>query len=162
MKRFFLSFSLVFLVFLLLPITTTLAQQSSTEIPYQLCGVCPPELETIYQTKGEQCATDFDTFKANPKTSHFWVEDPEITAQGKANDRARQFIYWVMTNSAIDNHPVLYQIWGTTRNLAYFLTILTAALLGLGIIIGQRTNFDTGVKLWPAVTRILMSLLLRH
>jgi len=159
MKRFFLSFSLVFLVFLLLPITTTLAQQSSTEIPYQLCGVCPPELETIYQTKGEQCATDFDTFKANPKTSHFWVEDPEITAQGKANDRARQFIYWVMTNSAIDNHPVLYQIWGTTRNLAYFLTILTAALLGLGIIIGQRTNFDTGVKLWPAVTRILMSLL---
>jgi len=158
MKRFFLSFFLVFLVLASL-LKTTVSAQSTTEIPYQSCGGCPTELNAVYQSKGEQCVSDFDTFKTNPTTSHFWVEDPEITAQGKANDRARQFIYWVMNNSAIDNHPVLYQIWGTARNLAYFLTILTAALLGLGIIISQRTSFDTGVKLWPAVTRILLSLL---
>ncbi|MFH0979507.1 MAG: hypothetical protein V1803_01005, partial [Candidatus Roizmanbacteria bacterium] len=53
----------------------------------------------------------------------------------------------------------LLKVWSTARNLSYFFVILTAALLGLGIIIGQRTNFDTGVKVWPSVIKILTSIL---
>ena len=122
---------------------------------------CSSELDQIYQQqgKGEECTTDYTKFKSDQAKYHFWIEDPEITAQGKSNDRARQFIYWVTTHAAINNHPVLTKVWATARNLSYFFVILTAALLGLGIIIGQRTNFETGIKLWPAITKILLSIL---
>ena len=122
---------------------------------------CPQELVQIYQQrgKGEKCTTNYQEFQSNPGVNHYWVEDEEVTTQGNSNDRARQFIYWVMTHPSIDNHPVLIKIWSTARNLSYFFVILTAALLGLGIIIGQRTNFDTGVKVWPSVMKILTSIL---
>lgn len=170
MKKVSLLFIIVFFTLIFLVADSTLAQappaQSLTEIPPQLCG-CPNELDQIYQEKatGETCIKSnnptaaFQEFNADPKTKHLWIEDPEVTAQGKSNDRARQFIYWVTTHAAIDNHPVLTKVWSTARNLSYFLVILTAALLGLGIIIGQRTNFETGIKLWPAITKILSAIL---
>jgi len=170
MKKVLLLFIIVFFTFIFLVVNSTLAQtpltQSLTEITPQICG-CPNELNQIYQEKGsgETCVNNsdptaaFQEFNADPKTKHLWIEDSEVTAQGKANDRARQFIYWVTTHAAIDNHPVLTKIWGTARNLSYFFVILTAALLGLGIIIGQRTNFETGIKLWPAITKILSAIL---
>ena len=43
----------------------------------------------------ETCATSFDDFKTDPIGKHYWVEDPAITAQGQADERARQFMYWV-------------------------------------------------------------------
>ena len=147
------------------------AQQPLTPVPAEtsplLCpdkdgqrGVCSSELDQIYQQqgKGEECTTKYDVYKSDPAKYHLWIEDPEITIQGKSNDRARQFIYWVTTHSAIETHPVLTKVWATARNLSYFLVILTAALLGLGIIIGQRTNFETNIKLWPAITKILLSI----
>lgn len=142
------------------PVVAQAAEADPYAVTPPLCG-CPPDLNKIYEAKGggEKCVTDVATFKANPTTNHLWVEDPKVTAQGKANDRARQFIYWVMTHSSIDNHPTLFKIWGTTRNIAYFFTILSAALFGLAIIIGQRTNFATGVKVWPSVTKVLLGLL---
>ena len=159
---------IIFFTFIFLAVSSASAitLPASFETPPQLCG-CSPELNQIYQDKdtGETCVSSrdvtaaFQEFNADPKTKHLWIEDPEVTAQGKSNDRARQFIYWVTTHAAIDNHPVLTKIWGTTRNLSYFLVILTAALLGLGIIIGQRTNFETGIKLWPAITKILTAIL---
>jgi len=157
---FYCSFLFIFSFFIgrnqVIAQTTTLLDESTLPV----CG-CPVELNKIYEDAGgkEKCVTDYATFKSDPTTNHLWIEDETVTAQGKANDRARQFIYWVMTHNAIDNHPVLTSIWGTARNLAYLFTILSAALLGLAIIIGQRTNFNTGVKVWPAVTKILTSLL---
>ncbi|MCS6956739.1 MAG: hypothetical protein NZM02_02750, partial [Patescibacteria group bacterium] len=82
----------------------------------------------------------------------------QVTIEGRAKERARQFIFWVMTHPSIDNHPTLIKVWSSARNLSYFLTILVAALLGLGIIIGQKTNFDTGIKIWPSIIKILTSL----
>ena len=169
MKKSLSLFIIVFFTFLFLVVNSVSAQAPSSfpiQIAPQLCG-CPKELNKIYEDKGtgETCintrdsAAAFQEFNQNPRTKHLWIEDQEITAQGKANDRARQFIYWVVTRSAIDNHPVLIKVWGTARNLSYFLVILTAALLGLGIIIGQRTNFETGIKLWPAITKILSAIL---
>ncbi|PJC32633.1 hypothetical protein CO049_02400 [Candidatus Roizmanbacteria bacterium CG_4_9_14_0_2_um_filter_36_12] len=122
---------------------------------------CPPELDQIYQqiNTGEKCTTNYEEFKTDPKLFHYWTDDEEVTMQGRAKERARQFIDWVMNHSSIDNHPVLLKVWSTARNVSYFFVILTAALLGLGIIIGQRTNFDTGVKVWPSVIKILTSIL---
>lgn len=162
---------IIFIIFIKIITTGVLAQTPPTkpstlyEVPPQLCG-CPGELDRIYQEKGDgqECVssgdvtTAFQEFNSDPKTKHLWVEDADVTAQGKSNDRARQFIYWVVTHPAIDNHPVLTRVWSTARNLSYFLVIFTAALLGLGIIIGQRTNFETGIKLWPAITKILSSI----
>ncbi len=174
MKKILLSLSIVLLISFFTGVNSSFAQQPLTPVPAEtsplLCpgedgqrGVCSSELDQIYQQqgKGEECVAGLDAyakFKTDPAKYHLWIEDPEITTQGKSNDRARQFIYWVTTHSAIDTHPVLTKVWATARNLSYFLVILTAALLGLGIIIGQRTNFETGIKLWPAVTKILLSI----
>ncbi|VVA43259.1 conserved membrane hypothetical protein [Candidatus Roizmanbacteria bacterium] len=169
MRKFLSLFVIVFFTLLFFPINPVSAQtlpQTPFQIAPQLCG-CPSELNNIYKEKatGETCINTRDStaafteFNQNPRTKHLWIEDSEVTAQGKSNDRARQFIYWVVTHSAIDNHPVLIKVWSTARNMSYFFVILTAALLGLGIIVGQRTNFETGIKLWPAITKILMSIL---
>jgi len=164
MKRWLASIILLFITVLFIRTGSVIAQTATTTDPLSItppiCG-CPTDINNIYTEKnnGEKCVTDFATFQAAPATNHLWIEDENVTAQGKANDRARQFIFWVMTHSSIDNHPVLYKIWGTVRNLAYFFTILSAALLGLGIIVGQRTNFSTGIKVWPAFTKILIALL---
>jgi len=159
--------------FLLANLSSVLAEEQPTPTPAETAPLgCPDkngqrgnacylELNQIYQDQdnGEKCTVDYAEFKSDPAKYHFWVEDSEITAQGKSNDRARQFIYWVTTHAAINNHPVLTKVWGISRNLSYFFVILTAALLGLGIIIGQRTNFETGIKLWPAITKILLAIL---
>ena len=157
---------IIFITFIKIITTGVFAQVPTAsplvESPPLACpkGACVAELDEIYnqQGKGEQCTPSYETFKSDQAKYHYWIEDPEITTQGKSNDRARQFIYWVTTHSAIDNHPVLKRIWETARNLSFFFVILTAALLGLGIIIGQKTNFETGIKLWPAVTKILTSI----
>src|SRR3989339_772725 len=165
MKKVLLSVIIVFLISLFIGVGSSFAQNTTTipalvDMSPPICG-CPIEINKIYEEKGagERCVTDYNAFKSRPTTNHLWIEDSEVTAQGKANDRARQFIYWVTTHSAIDNHPVLTKIWSTARNMSYLLVILTSALLGLGIIIGQRTNFETGIKLWPAITKILTAIL---
>jgi len=121
---------------------------------------CPPELNQIYSQKstGEKCTTNYEEYKSNPALYHFWTDDLQVTIEGRAKERARQFIFWVMNHPSIDNHPVLTKVWSSARNVSYFLTILVAALLGLGIIIGQKTNYETNIKIWPSVMKIFLSL----
>ncbi len=159
MKKWLMVLAIFFVVVFLWPLVIS-AQETPLPVAPK-AYVCPPEFDQIYQQKGkgEKCTSDYEEFKKNPSLYHFWTDDQEVTVQGRAKERARQFIYWVMTHSSIDNHPVLIKIWTTARNLSYFFVILTAALLGLGIIIGQRTNFDTGVKVWPSVMKILTAIL---
>jgi len=107
----------------------------------------------------ETCATDYADFLTNPMTKHYFVEDPEITSQGKADERARQFISWVINRTAIDDHRILKEIWGVSRNVAFFLVLIVAAILGLGIIISRKTNFQTSIQVWPALKKIALSLL---
>ena len=169
MKKALLTLALFLLAGFFIGNNFVLAQETvPLEQPYLLCsdengtrGVCLPELSAIYEQQGgkEKCVYSYEEFKKNPANNHLWVEDENVIAQGQANERARQFISWIMSHSAIDNHPVLYQIWGTTRNTAFFFTILSAALFGLAIIIGQRTSFATDVKVWPSITKILLGLL---
>lgn len=158
MKKSLLIFIFIFFFFGLFH--QVLAQNSPSQPKSALRQyACPEELEKVYQEKGESCAKDYQDFLSDPIKKHFWTDDEETTTVGRAKERARQFIFWVMNNPSIDNHPTLLKIWSTTRNVAYFFTILVAAFLGLAIIIGQKTNYEVGIKIWPSITKILLSLL---
>ncbi len=122
-------------------------------------GSCPTDLLDVYKQKGDVCVASYDEFKKDPARNHFWSEDPDITAQGKADERARQFIYWALNKNAIDDHPILKTVWNTTRNISYFFVILIAAILGIGLIIGQRINFDLKIKIWPSIMKVAAALL---
>jgi hypothetical protein len=77
---------------------------------------CPKEIEPHYSELNppESCAATYEDFLSDPVRKHYWVEDPNITNQGKADDRARQFLYWVLSTNAVDEAPVLRSIWSTT------------------------------------------------
>lgn len=122
-------------------------------------GSCPTGLEQLYTSRGESCVGTYEDFKEDPSASHFWAEDPQVTTQGKADERARQFIAWVLGKNAIDNHPTITAIWSVSRNIAYFFVMLLAAILGVGFIIGQRTNFTLKIKILPSVIKIASALL---
>ena len=158
MKKFL---AIVFIFFTLI-LWGTKTVHAATENPKPefliSCG-CPDELSQAYTSKGEKCVGDYDTFKADPAKNHFWVEDPEITSQGKADERARQFIYWTVNRSSIDNHPTLTKIWGITRNMSYVFVVLIAAVMGIGIIVSQRMNFGSKVQVSPYIWKLLLILL---
>ncbi|MEK7078897.1 MAG: hypothetical protein AAB929_02400, partial [Patescibacteria group bacterium] len=123
-------------------------------------GNCPAELVSgIYGGRGEPCVATHEEFLTNPLQNHFWALDQEVTSQGKANERARQFVYWALSKNSIDNHPSLRIIWNTTSGVALFLFILVSALFGLGLIIGQQSNFQIKIQVWPIISKIFLGLL---
>lgn len=161
-KILLLIFAVIFFLYQIPLLWTIHAQpaNSTSEEVIIPCG-CSSEINKVYQDRGtgETCTMDFETFKQDPLYTHFWVKDPDVISQGKADERARQFIYWTVTNSSIDNHPVLLKIWSTARNISYFFVILVAAIMGIGMIITQRTNFNTNIKVWPSIMKIILMLL---
>ncbi len=178
MRKIALLLLLIYGFFQIASINRVLAADAPTPTPDLAnipitCG-CPPELDSIYlqqqnaekghdvciaSPKGEYGADAYETFKKDPVHNHLWVEDATITAQGKADERARQFIYWVLTHPALDNNPVLVHVWAAARNVAYFFVLIIGAIMGLGIIINRRSNFSSSVKVWPSIWKILLVLL---
>lgn len=127
-------------------------------------GNCPQEMPAVYKNStslytGEKCVDTYAEFAKNPLVNHFWALDEQVTTQGKANERARQFMYWVMTKSAIDQHPIIRQIWTVTQNITLFLFLLVAALFGIGYIVGQRADFQLKMQIWPIIYKIGAGLL---
>ena len=152
----------IFIVVVFLKLTGQSLAQSPT--PPIICG-CPAALNTnIYSNSsrpdgGGSCVSDLQTFQQNPTKNHLWVEDPEITAQGKSDERSRQFLFWVFRSGTIDNDSALIKVWSLARNVTFFSLLLVAAIMGFGIIIGQRTNFSSTIKIWPQITRLMLLLL---
>lgn len=125
---------------------------------------CPVELNDIYEdlragTEFPRCATSAQEFYDNPRELHYWIEDEEITSQGKANERARQFLDWALTKDALHSHPTIRTIWGVTSSFTFFLVIIVVVIFGIGIIVAQRTNFQLNLKLFPTLIRIGLMLL---
>ncbi|MBI4009262.1 hypothetical protein HY357_03445 [Candidatus Roizmanbacteria bacterium] len=148
---------LIFLFFLLFffhglsILKPVLAEPTPTPSPpYESCqgSWCPLITGANYT-----CASSYDAWTTN-KSQNLWVSDPEVTALGKAGERSRQFLYWTLTHRSIDNHPVLLSVWSLTKNMAYFFLLIVAAIFGLGIIIGQRANFNLKIEVWPLVIKI--------
>ena len=153
-------FVLVALHSFVIPPYTYAAEGATAAQLYLPCeqGNCPAELiKDAY--KNEPCVATHDEFIKDPLRNHFWTLDQEVTSQGKANERARQFVYWALSKNAIDNHPSLRIIWNTTSGVALFLFILVSALFGLGLIVGQQSNFQIKIQVWPIVSKIFMGLL---
>ena len=105
-------------------------------------------------------ATDVN-FVDNPTAYHFWAEDSDITALGKSNERARQFLYWTLSRSAIDDNPKIKEIWGVSRNIAISIVILMAGILGVWMILAQRMRYQLSGEfgVWRSVGKIALSLL---
>ncbi len=160
---FFLLFVTIFVLLGVIPAQAQTSTPQSLVTPPIACkgGGCPPELNGIYNTSGgdERCVETYVEFKEAPNRLHFWAEDPEITTQGKADERARQFIAWTLTKSAIDDHPVLKSIWNISRNVSYFLVVLVTAILGIGFIVGQRARVNVKIQVWPALLKVTGALL---
>lgn len=155
-----LLFGLLFLItFFTLFVKTTQALEIPDDTPEYLitCG-CPNELSAIYAERGERCVGDYDTFKENPATNHLWIEDPAITAQGKADERARQFIYWVINTPSKDDSVTNFSIWNITRYMTYAIVALIAAIMGIGIIVSQRVNFGSKLQVSPYLWKLLLIL----
>jgi len=170
MKRiFFLGFFFLCLATLLSGFTRPVFSAESYKLQVQITplpcstapglGDCPTDLTPIYNSLNQTCVGSYEDFSKNPITQHFWALDPEVTAQGQTDERARQFIYWAVNGNAIDEHPVLKQIWAVSRNIVFFLIVLVAAIIGIGFIVGQRANFDFKIKIWPVIIRLATLLL---
>jgi len=155
-KLVFLTFIFFFLFFLKLPVK---AQVLTEPRPCSLGYGCPEGLSEIYSQMGEKCVTSYEEFKKDPVNNHFWVDDEEITTQGKADERARQFIHWVLSHPSIDSHPSIFTIWSNVRNVAYFFTLIVAAIFGLGLILNQRFNFYQKIEIWPQIFKLIGVLL---
>lgn len=128
--------------------------QPTFDIP---CG-CTSKLSEIYAQRNERCVDSYDTFKQDPFNNHYWIQDPQVTAQAKADERARQFIYWVINSDSIDNHQVILGVWNVTRNMAGVFVIIIAAIMGIGIVIGQRANFGAKVQVSSYIWKLLAAL----
>jgi len=154
------------ILFILFFSTSVLAQTPPVPLPCSIdpkLGSCPADLPKIYKEseyyKGEKCVNTYDEFIKNPLLNHFWSLDEMTTSQGKSNERARQFLYWVMTKNAIDQHPSIRSIWSVTQNITLFLFLVVAALFGLGFIVAQRSDFQQKMQIWPIVYKVGAGLL---
>ncbi len=96
---------------------------------------------------------------ADPTTGDVWVRDDEVTSLWKGGERSRQFLYWVLTHPSIDNHPTILWVWGLSRNIVYFLLLLTAIFMGIGIIVSQRQDFNLKIEISPLLIKLFLLLL---
>jgi uncharacterized membrane protein YgcG len=105
------------------------------------------------------CASEgYQQWLADPNLN-FWVEDPDVTALGKGGERSRQFLLWTLTHNSIDSHPVINEVWQLSESVALFLVLIVVIIMGIGIILGQRNNFNLRIQVWPLVIRVAMLLL---
>ena len=158
-----------FFVAAFIPMSRVFAAESLYEIKVDTPLACDPRSncpdplkDDIYPAINETCASSYEEFLANPIQTHYWIEDPDITEQGKADERARQFLYWSITTTAIDEAPVLRSVWNITSIIALFGVVLIATIFGIGYIISRRTNynfFSFNLQIWPTVIKLAMMLL---
>lgn len=72
------------------------------------------------------------TFSAN------WIPDATVTEVGKNAERARQFLFWVLSHPSVDNAPVLAQLWSISRNIVYLFLVLTLVAIGFSFMLFRR------------------------
>lgn len=78
-----------------------------------------------------------------------WQVDVEVTEVGKSSERARQFLYWVLSHPSIDSVPVLAQMWAFSRNIVYIFVVLVLVFLGLFWMLSRRHLGPTFTGIGP-------------
>ena len=130
-KKYFIIITFILLAIFTLDATEAFAQLLIPK-PCQGSG-CPVTPKGL----NYKCASSYENWLKNPRLN-FWVEDEEVTRLGKNAERARQFLYWVLTRAPVYYHNSIIKAWNTTRNFALVLVLLTATLAGLEIIIIRK------------------------
>ena len=158
LRRFLFSLAACFML-LVAAGSSVASAQEYIDIPItpQPCSGawgCPTALQEAYAERGEACAVSLEDFQNNPVQKHIWIEDPAITAQGKTNERARQFIYWTLNTQSLDSSPIITNVWRISSNITYFLIAFVAAIMGVSLIIGQRIRFQSKLQVWPIIFKI--------
>lgn len=67
-----------------------------------------------------------------------WEFDPEVTVVGKGSDRARQFLWWILSHPGIHSASVIAELWAFSRNVVYVFVILVIIAFGLGLILSRK------------------------
>lgn len=156
-KRIYHIFiNVLFVLTLLFYTANSYAQMpSSFQTPQEpeICGSgCPVE------QVGGDCASTYAEWLAN-RNLNLWIKDPEVVALGQNAERGKQFLNWVLNHKSIDNHPTIMSVWSFSRNVTYFLLILVAVLIGVGIIIGQRNNFNFKIDISGQMLKLALWIL---
>ena len=133
-----------------------LGPYDTTQTPRRRTGTPTEPAEACAGSYNDTASTPFIS---NPGTLHYWVEDPEITALGKASERSRQFINWAISRQAIDQALPLKQIWSMNRNIAISLMILVSTVLGLAIIVGNKLRSGYSFSVRSSIIKIGLSML---
>ena len=91
MKKILSSLLLV-VIFFFISSTVRAVDQININLPPITCYLdsCPSDLLDFYTQKSEKCVSTYDEFIKNPGANHYWIDDPEITAQGRADERDGQ------------------------------------------------------------------------
>lgn len=67
-----------------------------------------------------------------------WVFDLEVTAVGKAADRARQLLFWYFARPSLDDSSAIRWMWSISRNIALAFFVVIAVGLGFRLIISKE------------------------
>lgn len=156
-KNLVLRVIFIFLIFLGIGfffLSKTNAQSSS---PVVVVTPTPEPCPGGQLNSPEVCKQDTKYGCGTPKD--YWVRDYEVEALGKGGERARQFLSWVLTHPSLDNHPTILQIWAMSRNIVYFLLLLVAVLMGIGLVVGQKNNLDLKIEVFPLFIKLALLLL---
>ncbi|MBI4129751.1 hypothetical protein HY468_00375, partial [Candidatus Roizmanbacteria bacterium] len=106
----------------------------------------------------------------DPKsTAGEWQYDPSVTELGKNAERARQLVFWVFSHEPVHSAPVLAQMWGFSRNMAYVFVLFTIIFLALHLVLSQKNigpvfsgislGYDINLNLQKIVFRIVAVLI---
>lgn len=139
--------------------------QATTPTPapeYEVCqgsgGCLQCEDNSQYQEideckKAFSCANDLNEWQSK-KSSNFWVNDPEVTSLGLGGERSREFLYWTLTHPSVEDQQTLRTVWQFSLFITLALLVVIAAIMGIGIIIGQKRNFGYKIEVSPLITKI--------
>ncbi|MBI3620426.1 hypothetical protein HY214_04785 [Candidatus Roizmanbacteria bacterium] len=166
-RQYFLTCLILLSIVLTVSTVKVSAQSPLAPTPsplYEICqgsGACPQCSNVDNPSECAQafsCAGSLDEWNIDKRKS-FWVNDTDISALGQEGERSRQFLFWTLTHRSIDNHPVILSTWSLSRDITVVALIVVAAIMGIGIIVGQRRNFGYKIEVAPLVTKLAISFL---
>ncbi|KKR71583.1 MAG: hypothetical protein UU81_C0055G0002 [Microgenomates group bacterium GW2011_GWC1_41_8] len=68
-----------------------------------------------------------------------WIIDAEVTQVGRNAERAREFIYWVVTHSPVYNVPQIYQAYFFVQRVTWILAIFVIIGLAIQLVLTRKS-----------------------
>ncbi|MBI4136632.1 hypothetical protein HY469_01065, partial [Candidatus Roizmanbacteria bacterium] len=68
-----------------------------------------------------------------------WILDAEVTQVGRNAERARQFIYWVVTHSPVYNVPQIYQAYFFVQRITWIMAVFVIIGLAIQLVLTRKS-----------------------